>query len=43
MSKRRRKHSPSFKGKVALEAVKEKDTLAQLAAKYEVHPGQTQA
>ena len=43
MSKERRKHSPSFKAKVALEAVKGDDTVAQLAARYEVHPGQIQA
>ncbi len=43
MSKERRKHSPSFKAKVALEAVKGEMTAAQLAARYEVHPGQIQA
>ncbi len=43
MSIERRKHSPSFKGKVALEAVKGEETVAQLAARYEVHPGQIQA
>jgi transposase len=40
MSKEGRKHSPSFKAKVALEAVKGEQTVAQLAARYEVHPGQ---
>ena len=43
MAKERRKHSPSFKAKVALEAVKGELTVAQLAARYEVHPGQIQA
>ncbi len=43
MSKGRRKHSPAFKAKVALEAVKGQEKVAQLAARYEVHPGQTQA
>ena len=43
LSKERRKHSPSFKAKVALEAVKGEETVAQLAARYEVHPGQIQA
>ena len=43
MLKGRRKHSPAFKAKVALEAVKGQETLAQLAARYEVHPGQIQA
>ena len=43
MSKGRRKHSASFKAKVALEAVKGVETMAELAARYEVHPGQIQA
>ncbi len=43
MSKERRKHSPTFKAKVALEAIKGEETVAQLAARYEVHPGQIQA
>ena len=43
MSKERRKHSASFKAKVALEAVKGDQTVAQLAARYEVHPRQIQA
>ena len=37
------RHSGSFKAKVALEAVKGEQTVAQLAARYEVHPGQIQA
>ena len=40
-SKERKKHSPSFKAKVALEAVKGELTVAH--ARYEVHPGQIQA
>ena len=43
MSQGRRKHSPAFKAKVALEAVKGQETVAQLAARYEVHSGQIQA
>ena len=43
MTQGRRKHSPAFKAKVALEALKGHETVAQLAARYEVHPGQTQA
>ena len=43
MSKGRRKHSPAFKAKVTLEAMKGQETVAQLAVRYEVHPGQIQA
>jgi transposase-like protein len=39
MSKRpRRNHSPAFKAKVALAAVKDEKTLAELAQQYDVHP-----
>ena len=43
MPQGRRKHSPVFKAKVALEAVKGEDTVAQLAARYQVHPSHIQA
>ena len=43
MSKGRRKHSPAFKAKVALETVKGQETAAQLATRYKVHQGQIQA
>ena len=36
----RRKFTSKFKTKVALEAIKEKDTLPDLAQKYEIHPQQ---
>ena len=39
MSQGRRKHSPAFKTKVALKAVKGLETVAQLAGRYQVHPG----
>ena len=39
---RKKETQPSLQGKVALEAVKGQETVAQLAARYEVHPGQIQ-
>jgi transposase len=36
----RRKHTPSFKAKVALEAIKEQKTSAELSSQYQVHPAQ---
>ena len=40
MKNQRRKFSAEFKAKVALEALKEQKTLAQLAEQYELHPTQ---
>lgn len=40
MKRERRKFSAAFKAKVALEAIKEKETLQQLASKFEVHQNQ---
>jgi transposase len=37
---KRRSFSAEFKAKVALEAVKEQQTLQELAQKYELHPNQ---
>ena len=39
----RRNHSPAFKAKVALAAVKGERTLAQLAEQFDVHPNQITA
>ena len=41
MTKRpRRNHSPAFKAKVALAAIKGEKTLAELAEQFDVHPNQ---
>lgn len=40
MKKSRRKFNASFKAKVAIEALKERETLAELAKKFELHPQQ---
>ena len=40
MKKSRRKFSPTFKAQVALEALKERETLSELGARFEVHPQQ---
>lgn len=36
----RRKFTSAFKTKVVLEAIKERESLADLAQKYEIHPQQ---
>ena len=36
----RKKYPPSFRAKVALEAIREEKTSAELASKYGVHPSQ---
>jgi transposase len=36
----RRAHNPAFKARVALAALKEDRTLAELCAQYELHPNQ---
>lgn len=36
----RRNHSPQFKAKVALEAIKGEQTVAELSQRFDVHPNQ---
>lgn len=43
MRRPRRNHSPAFKAKVALEAVKGEKTIAELAQQFDVHPNQITA
>ena len=38
MKKTRRKFTGAFKAKVAIEALKERETLAEISKRYEVHP-----
>ena len=40
MKKSRRKFTDSFKAKVAIEALKERETLGELAKRFEIHPNQ---
>ncbi len=40
MGRIRKRHSSAFKAKVALEAVKQDKTIAQLAKEHQVHPVQ---
>ena len=40
MKKKRRRHSPDFKFRVALEAAKGQKTTSQLAQEYGIHPTQ---
>lgn len=41
MSRRpRRNHSPTFKSKVALAAIKGEQTLAELAKRFDIHANQ---
>lgn len=43
MKQQRRTHSPEFKIKVALEALKERKTISEIASEYQVHANQVTA
>ena len=38
MSNKRKQYSPEFKAKVALAAIKNEETIAELARRFAVHP-----
>jgi transposase-like protein len=40
MKQKRRNFTSGFKTKVVLEALKERETIQELAVKYEIHPNQ---
>ena len=43
MRRKRRNHSPTFKAKVALAALKGDRTVAELSGQFDVHPNQVTA
>ena len=43
MTRKKRRFSADFKKRVALEALRERDTVPAIAARYEVHPNEVSA
>jgi len=43
MKQQRRSHIAEFKSEVALEALKERKTISEIASEYQVHPNQVTA
>ncbi len=42
MRKKRKRHEPGYKAKVAIEAVRERKTVSELAGQFALHPSQIQ-
>ncbi len=40
MSEKRKQYKPSYKGQVAVAAIQERETLAQIAQRFKIHPVQ---
>ncbi len=43
MARKRRRFTVEFKGRVAMEALRERDSMQAIAARYELHPNQVSA
>ena len=43
MARKRRRFTPEFKARVALEALQERDSVQAIAARHELHPNQVSA